>query len=535
MAGALFIVLRLEWEHFFPLTADSNKGLIYLRDYLLLGPASLCWLIGMWNLKKTPATITDSNSISVLLSLLCFGICFLIATLGFKEVAQIIDEVVYLFQAKIFVSGSLWAPAPPLPEFFQIPYTAIHEDKWFGIFFPGQSILLAIGWLFNAPYIINPILSGCLVFITMITARKLFDPTVSLLAGMICAFSPFVLLQGSSYFGHVIAAIFFMLSIYFLLTLESNKSRWMPPTLGFCLGALALCRPMSMVVVVIFGVGWLSYLWKAQRLDLSRMGKMMLGFLPVFFAFGIIQLIDNKILTGEFLMTPHQYAIKISEFSGQHFLSNTFLNILALSVDFLGMPLISLIPFGWYVLSGNKYSYVLLSLVLLNFLIYGLYSYHGISYGPRFHFELVPFLCMGTAYALVNAQKVPPLSFLLGCFLITLCGVLPARLSVYSERADFYHIEPLISASSIERPALIFIEQHLQPDEIARVTPYIAGFQLNPIDLKGEIIYAIDKGEHNTALISQYKGYHPYLLDLHQRTVVPLKPEFVSEQMPLRQ
>ncbi len=55
------------------------------------------------------------------------------------------DETAYLFQAKTFAAGQLWAPAPPEPEFFEHEHMIMRNGRWFSKYPPLWSALLAVG------------------------------------------------------------------------------------------------------------------------------------------------------------------------------------------------------------------------------------------------------------------------------------------------------------------------------------------------------------------------------------------------------
>ena len=72
-----------------------------------------------------------------------------------------VESIAYLFQAQVITLGGMWAPAPSLPEFFQQAYVAATPDgRWFGVLPSGQSLLLAAGLRFGAPWLVSPIASG---------------------------------------------------------------------------------------------------------------------------------------------------------------------------------------------------------------------------------------------------------------------------------------------------------------------------------------------------------------------------------------
>jgi hypothetical protein len=57
--------------------------------------------------------------------------CLAINVFVFRNQAQTLDEVAYLFQAKIFASGNLWADPPATSaDFFELAYIALTPSRW---------------------------------------------------------------------------------------------------------------------------------------------------------------------------------------------------------------------------------------------------------------------------------------------------------------------------------------------------------------------------------------------------------------------
>src|SRR5262249_8824267 len=54
-----------------------------------------------------------------------------------ERMPHVQDSVAYLFQAKIFASGRLWADLPPTPEFFEHEFVVMRDGRWFGKYPPG--------------------------------------------------------------------------------------------------------------------------------------------------------------------------------------------------------------------------------------------------------------------------------------------------------------------------------------------------------------------------------------------------------------
>jgi len=62
------------------------------------------------------------------------------------------------------------APSPPARESFDFPHT-INNGRWYSMYPPGWPLLLALGVLVQAPWLINPILGGLTILLLFSWAR----------------------------------------------------------------------------------------------------------------------------------------------------------------------------------------------------------------------------------------------------------------------------------------------------------------------------------------------------------------------------
>ena len=88
---------------------------------------------------------------------LLYGI---VAWTVFDAKPLLIDELVQVIQARIFVAGRLWLPLDAHPEFRSIMHMVEQDGRWYGQFPPGGPAMLALGELFCAPWIVNPLCGG---------------------------------------------------------------------------------------------------------------------------------------------------------------------------------------------------------------------------------------------------------------------------------------------------------------------------------------------------------------------------------------
>lgn len=170
------------------------------------------------------------------------------------------DEITYLFQARTFARGALWAPPPPDSRSFFVPFALIVNHHWIGKYPIGWPLLLAVGERFGAGWLVNPVLGALLVVLTALLGRDLAGRRVGLLAGALALSSPFFLIQSGTVMSHMAGACWLALFMWAGLRLdlarESGRgARGWAALAGVALGMLALTRPVTALAAAApFGV-----------------------------------------------------------------------------------------------------------------------------------------------------------------------------------------------------------------------------------------------------------------------------------------
>ena len=108
------------------------------------------------------------------------------------------DEVAQLWQATLLAEGHLAARAPAHPAFFSSSITVQANGLWFTQFPVGGAAALAVGMLVGAPWIENPLLTGCTAVALHAFIRVAESERIARRATAVFALSPFVLLMGGS-------------------------------------------------------------------------------------------------------------------------------------------------------------------------------------------------------------------------------------------------------------------------------------------------------------------------------------------------
>src|SRR3990172_2430056 len=134
--------------------------------------------------------------------LLVFLLTSFISLFVLDAIPHIQDEIVYLFQAKIFAMGKLYVTPHRLKEFFDYEFVVNDDGKWYGKYFFGYPLLLSIGIILGVPWLINPLLGAISVLIISLIGKELFGKETSRFAPLLCLVSPFYLFISSTYLSH---------------------------------------------------------------------------------------------------------------------------------------------------------------------------------------------------------------------------------------------------------------------------------------------------------------------------------------------
>ena len=185
------------------------------------------------------------------------------------------DDYSYLYQAKLFASGKLYAedrlydPGLPFHDCLQTSCMKDDQGHRFSKYAPGWPLILSVGVKLGVPWIVDPLL-GVLLFFLMLryTERRLGEKSVRVVYGLV-------------------------LLCFFFAYYAASKLRLL--TAGALLGCSAMIRYIDWIPLAVWiGVGLLR---RKRFADLLLFG---IGF--ALFASG--NLVYNKLLTGDPFIVP---------------------------------------------------------------------------------------------------------------------------------------------------------------------------------------------------------------------------------------
>lgn len=362
-------------------------------------PAPLRWLPGVRAL-----------AVTTVLAVACFlAGSLVVAMLLFDRAPHILDAISYLFQAKTFASGALWAPPPLVTDAFPIPFSTVYHERWFVQYPPGTAATLLPGLLLGVPWLVQPVMAAGALLLVALTVRRQYGPGTALLVVVLMATSPFVLLTAGSFLSHVPALLFAMIALYAATRYgDEPRSGW-AAVAAAGLGLTLLTREM---VAVLFGITVVLAGAVAAGPDRGR--RMVVDGAVA----GLVALVSvaaflgyNAAVTGEPLVLPRLLVNSADQwgfgpgigFYTEHSVASGLVNteeqLTSLGFYLAGWPFgfslaAILLPFllrrasTWDVAHGM--------LVLVFVMAYAAYFYHGITFGPRYYFEAVPSLLILT-------------------------------------------------------------------------------------------------------------------------------------------
>ena len=431
---------------------------------LVLGNGRIVFAaLGLW---RRLARVTPRTFVAIVA--LLFAALSVLCTLKiFDGNPRNVDGFAQLFQARIFLSGHLTAPPPAeLANFATLQM--ILGPKWFSQYPPGQSVVLAIGLLAGAWWLLNPLLAAVLGVVTWRVARWCTDDATARLSLILLCVSMFAIAVAGSEMSHLAAATLGMAAAALAVPVStqpdfSPASRPLRPLAsGLALGVMTSFRPLdavaaSIVVGVIIG-GWSST--RIRDLVFTGIGGI-LGSIPVLWfnarttghasEFGYIALWGPQHSLG---FHPVPWGIPLT-FTRAVARSGADLHQLNMYLIDATIPILVMVALGFVAGRRLVATRDVVPFVGVASLIGPLFFYwhRDVFYGPRFLYSVVPWflILLARALVLLRRSSVRPdgggvglvASFALIVSLLTgLVALTPSRLDAYRRSTPIFSLHP---------------------------------------------------------------------------------------------
>lgn len=220
------------------------------------------------------------------------------------------DEYSYLFQSETYLAGRLSFPSfEPAPELFNQMHV-LNEGRFASRYFPGVGVWIAPFLALGHPYWGYCFAQGLIALFVYLAGRELSNNGVGLLAGLLCALSPGLILFSNLLLAHHPTLVGLSLFSWCFLSARRTHSRWMYLLAGFGLSYAMLCRPMTaagfgLPFGIVFAWYWLVGRKESEHCFAQRTveacclgGPLVVGFL--------IAMGSNWAITGDALTAPYQ-------------------------------------------------------------------------------------------------------------------------------------------------------------------------------------------------------------------------------------
>ncbi len=371
------------------------------------------------------------------------------ARIVFSGRPLLIDEIIQVFQARIYASGRLWLPVPAHPEFTSSMHL-IDTGKVYGQFPAGGPAMLALGSLFRAEWLVGPV-AGVVSAWAFARLLRLVEPRrfVRRLALALFALGPFVVFMSGSHMNHVTSLMWILLATTALFSALQGETIKAVPAIacGFALGMAATIRPVDALAFALPAGLW--FLARTIRRPVDWPGLVAAGVgvaLPM-----VALLLVNWATTGAPLRFGYTVMWGRSHDLGFHAAPWGDLHTPARGLELLNLyflrlqtylfetPFPALLPAIAWLALGHEHDrldqFFLVSGTLLC-LLYAAYWHDGFYLGPRFLFALAPALALYSARAMTLPVGGPMLrralvTALLAGVLIGVTVLVPGRVDQY--------------------------------------------------------------------------------------------------------
>lgn len=477
---------------------------------LRLFPAMVRWLR-----LRIPAQI-DARGLRIarwLFPLLFFAVSAWIGVFLYQKTPLMQDTSAYLFQAKIFAAGKLYAPAPALPEFFTArgEMLAMKDGRWFQIFSPGFPLLLSAFVLLHLEWFVCPLLGALTLAMWMREAQRTGSSSTAILFGVLFLLSPFVLLMSSTVAVH--NPELFLSSAIILLSIRQSEESTLRRSvlLAVLMAAAALTRGFSILpfLAPVLAVSQWTQFRKGIWRDAVLIG---LGFMigAALLAFYQKEITGSPWIPGYLVkynnyhygFGPNLEGMVHTPLRG---LENTSNEILGLNFRLTGWPT------GWlpfvisFVITTRRFRKWDIVLALSCVALLGFYYFFVIQdlvLGPRFMYLTAPilllFLCRSFEEWEDESQKDP--------------GITPAM--VICSLVLFIPLG-LVDSIAIYRPLgnqAVFLKSEVEKLAPAKSIVLLDRRSRNFVNwndpfLNGPVLFCLDLGAKNSALFAAYPDY----------------------------
>jgi hypothetical protein len=437
----------------------------------------------------------------------------LIAVFVFDSIPHVIDASHFLWTARVFLeTGTFHLPESELYEYYQNTFNVHINGRFFSLFLPGFSILIAPFELLGISQFFTPLCNGIAVFLLGKIADRQFNARTSFFAMFFALFSSFYLFMGASYMTHPLNLMLTLLTIYLVMVSENRKSFLI--LAGLASAWTLFIRPQNAFFVYI-GVLILMFSRKMKF-------RSAVFFTLPFIFIGFLLMFYNWFYTGNpmlfpqdvyfFIREPYKFCHRMGFGKGcpntegdflpaegltpQYAFWVSFARLTLLNFNLVGHPLIFVFLMASFFYSFRK-SLEMSVFFLIFFVGYFFFYLSGNLFGPRYFSEVASLLLIPSGFAFFSMAEsagkwLRPFIIALptAIFLFLATTIMPAFLSSFSDAfwSTDREVERAIEREGIEN-SVVFVPA-------AYGSVFLNLMKRPPYDDRGNLIL-LDLGEEN--------------------------------------
>jgi Dolichyl-phosphate-mannose-protein mannosyltransferase len=463
------------------------------------------------------------------------------ARVTLEGIPHVQDSVSYLMAAKAITTGHLKIPVEPeLGPFFELPlFFEYHNGYLFplvpGLYYAGHPALLALGQLFHAPWVVNPISSGLTLGLLFLLCRELFGTSTGVLAVALGAISPFARFQSASMMSHTSALLFVTAALLSLVYWLRRRRPVYAMFLGAAVGVLLNVRPFDATVLAAFIA--LVLLVRLRSIGVRTVLHMGGIAAAAFTPFVLLILCQTAALGGG--MNPSARDL-LQWLPGN--IDATHLRLEDLNLHLFGWPVVPGLPpeltvgvllLALLVMPKTRPDWFIAGWALLYVVAYLATCWHANMFGPRYWYcslggqlvlvarllQILPGLVTRLCGVLWPPGKTPrwrwmaaaagavPMVVVAGPLFLGTVKALPEHFNPSWRGYNGFSAEPLrLLAEHGVKKGLVFVDE--MPDWQHLVTCIAA----NDVSLAGDLIFARHLEGRDHVLIRARPDHPPYLI-----------------------
>jgi len=315
------------------------------------------------------------------------------------------DEAVAIWHGRLILSGHLSVPADPDPVFFAGFDVPAAGARWYSPVPIGGPMLMALGDLLHAQWLVGPVLTGVSVAAFFAFVARAYDDRTARLSTVVLIYAGPLVLMGATRMTHVPALAGVMIALaalaYWARSTGTRDAFVSAGIIGAALGATFAVRPYDAVIAAVVIVAFqVTALRGAPARVRSLAVELAAGLVPA-----LLVLAANRAMTGHALQFgyavlnggEHDPGFHMSPYGYEHtvrrgvMLASSYLIRANESLLFWPIPALVVIVAGLLAMRRTtRWDLLVFAMIVAFVAAYGAYWFDGDLFGPRFLYPVVP-------------------------------------------------------------------------------------------------------------------------------------------------